>query len=89
LVSDIKRVVLVNGSQNLVLGKTMPQATDEQRDRWPGGDAEAITYLEAAGFKLTKIWTWIKPDGHDPTPKEWDAVDYLVNEWDFGGIENI
>jgi len=66
----------------------MPQATDEQRARWPGWDAEAIKFLEDAGYKLTKEWNWIIPPGHKPTEREYDAMDYMCNEWDFGGFEN-
>jgi hypothetical protein len=65
----------------------MPQATDEQRARWPGWDAEAIKFLEDAGYKLTRDWEWIKPVGHTPTERELDAIDYMCNEWDFGGIQ--
>lgn len=66
----------------------MPTASDEQRARWPGWDAEAIDFLESAGYRMTKRYGWLMPkDRSTPTERELDAIDYLVNEWDYGGIE--
>jgi len=65
----------------------MPQTTDEHRARSPGGDTAAIDCLKKAGFVLTEQWTWIPPKDHEPTEREWDAIDYLIFEWDFGGLE--
>lgn len=65
----------------------MPSATDELRDAFPGGADEAIEVLSAAGYKLTRAWTWIPPRDHDPTKRELDAIEYLFQEWDFGGID--
>jgi hypothetical protein len=64
----------------------MPQATKEQRDRWPGGDTQAMKVLADNGYKLTDdgSFRWIRPKNHKPTEIELDAVDYLVNEWDYG-----
>ena len=65
----------------------MPQTTPERRARWPGHDTQAIKHLEDAGYALTKDWCWIKPTPeHKPTGREEDAVTYLIQEWDFGGI---
>ena len=64
----------------------MPQATDQLREEW-ADDAVAMDYLKAAGYRLTRRWTWIVPPNHLPTEKELRAVDYLFQEWDFGGIE--
>jgi hypothetical protein len=65
----------------------MPQTTNEQRARWPGYDKEAMDFLKTSGYELTKNWEWKKPD-RDPTPRELDAIGYLVHEWDFGMIED-
>lgn len=65
----------------------MPQTTDERRARWPDGDSEAIKFLRGQGYDLTKRWSWIKPSNHTPTEREIDAVVYLIEEWDFDGIE--
>lgn len=74
----------------MAVGETtfMPQATNEQRARWPGSDQQAIKFLEDAGYVLTRNWKWIIPKNHKPTEREYDAMDYMCNEWDFGGFEN-
>jgi hypothetical protein len=64
----------------------MPQTTPERSARWPGGDAEAIGYLRAGGWVLHKSWEWSHPNARDLTEREQDAVTYLVEEWDFGGV---
>jgi hypothetical protein len=51
------------------------------------GDAAAIEYLGRQGYKLTKEWFWIPPTpDHEPTEEENKALNYLVWEWDFGGV---
>jgi hypothetical protein len=65
----------------------MPSTTPDREARWPGGDSQAIDYLMKQGYSMTKDWCWVKPtDDHKPTEKEIDAVIYLIEEWDFGGI---
>ncbi len=65
----------------------MPQATPDLRAEWPGGDDEAISYLEGRGFTLTKQWEWIKPTpDHEISMREALAITYLIDEWDFGGV---
>ena len=70
----------------------MPQASEELRNQWKhheegGGDALAIKTLEAAGYTLRSDWTWTLPTpDHDPTIREIRAMEYLIFEWDFGGI---
>jgi hypothetical protein len=63
----------------------MPSTTPERRARWPGGDCEAIGYLESRGFKLTHDWLWLGPR-KDLTCREQDALIYLIEEWDYGGV---
>lgn len=65
----------------------MPQASDEQRARWNGPDM-AVTFLEQAGYKQTESYTWHAPDGHIPTERELDAIDFLCDEWDWGGLDD-
>lgn len=69
----------------------MPQASDEDRARWGGvdgiGEDKAIDYLRGRGFTLTRHWFWLKPDGLEMTPDDWGAINFLIDEWDFGGLE--
>lgn len=66
----------------------MPQATDELAAEWPGMDEEAINYLQAQGYKLTRRYEWKPPTPeHEPTDREVSAIVYLMDEWDFGGLE--
>jgi hypothetical protein len=66
----------------------MPQASEAHRARWNGpDDRAAIRFLENAGYRLRSDWMWIKPtEAHAPTDREVDAVKFLIDEWDFGGI---
>lgn len=65
----------------------MPQTTPERAARWPGMDSEAMEYLIGQRFRLTKTWNWIKPTlNHTLTYREEDAILYLIQEWDFGGL---
>lgn len=65
----------------------MPQTTPERAARWPGLDSEAMEFLKKQGFILTANWYWIKPKvGHVLTEREEDAIVYLIQEWDFGGL---
>lgn len=65
-----------------------PSTSPERRERWPGMDSEAITHLDAAGYTPTGHWTWIPPrPGHVPTERDEDAIAYLIEEFDWGGIE--
>ncbi len=64
----------------------MPQATDELRAEWPGWDGEAIAYLLERGWISSK-WCWRQPrHPHVVSLREYSAIDYLIQEWDFGGI---
>jgi hypothetical protein len=64
----------------------MPQTSDERRARWPGKDSEALSFLYSQGYEMTREWEWIPPK-REPTEREIDAIDYLVEEWDYGGIK--
>lgn len=66
----------------------MPQATDEHRERWNGPDErEAVAYLQARGYRLTREWCWLKPKSIAvPTDMDNDAVKFMIDEWDYGFI---
>ena len=64
----------------------MPQAAEKQRARWPGSIEEATAFLKNAGFTLTMHWEWLISKNHIITEREKDAIKYLCNEWDFGGL---
>lgn len=59
----------------------MPQASDELRAKFPGYDIEATDVLLSAGWETDGCGWWTLP-AHEPTDREWDALDYLLNEWD-------
>lgn len=69
----------------------MPQATQELVDYWGGvDDAPVIAHLEASGYVLNPDWTWSPPAGvtlANMPEKDWMAVLFLVQEWDFGGVK--
>jgi hypothetical protein len=66
----------------------MPQASPELAAEWPGFDAQAMAHLRASGFKLRDDWTWKLPrSDYQSTPTDISAVNYLMDEWDFGGVE--
>ena len=65
----------------------MPQTTPERAARWPGMDSEAIVYLRSLGWRLNQDWSWTPPTpDYEQTERENDAIWYLIEEWDFGGI---
>ena len=64
----------------------MPQAPDYLRDKWGIDCGPVIIYLKARGFKLTRDWWWIVPENYTPSDDEYSAIDFLIMEWDFGGI---
>ncbi len=72
----------------------MPSSTPERQARWEA-DYKAIGFLEACGYKLNRDWTWTPPDCHvrgvewnGCSPMEADAILYMIEEWDFGGLLN-
>lgn len=65
----------------------MPQATEELRRRWDGPSEEkALRHLESKGFLLTRGWDWVGPHGYEPTEEDLSAIQFLIEEWDFGGL---
>lgn len=66
----------------------MPQAEEWLRNKWGIMDGPAIEFLESRGFKLTREWCWTHPcpEHYQPTDEEYEAVIFLIDEWDFGPI---
>lgn len=72
----------------------MPSASDEDRERmrdWfgdPVSDAGPTKLLIDRGYGLTHGWTWVKPTpSHTVHEIEWICIQFLADEWDFGGLE--
>lgn len=71
----------------------MPQATDTLRRRVAqivsddSLDTEpVIKFLQARGYVLLQSWEWRRPtEHHEPTVDELDCLQFLIDEWDFGG----
>ncbi len=65
----------------------MPQATEELRRRWHGpSDITATKFLEARGYTLNDSFEWVAPEGHEPTEEELSAMEFMFQEWDYGGL---
>lgn len=62
----------------------MPQASEELRAKFPGGDWEA--FLVIREHYRVRLGGIIEPRilGYKGTAREYDAIDYLCNEWDYG-----
>jgi hypothetical protein len=59
----------------------MPQATKELRDQWED-DSVALAQL---GTNFTIRAGVIRAcAGHEPSPDDFSAIDYLCQEWDYG-----
>lgn len=66
----------------------MPTASDEQRAEFGIDDGPVIRFLEGRGYVRTSAWEWTMPEGRDiPTPKEWRAIVFLGDEWDWGWLD--
>lgn len=68
----------------------MPQATDDLRQKWGGeggvGEDKAIDHLTKRGYILTPKGQWFKPINIIMTNDDIEAVEFLWQEWDYGGI---
>jgi hypothetical protein len=69
----------------------MPQASEEMRAEWGGvagvGDDKATHHLKMNGFVLTPQWEWQRPSpDYEMTPDDWGAINFLICEWDYGGL---
>lgn len=66
----------------------MPSGPPELHAKWKD-DGNACRFLEAAGYKLRPEWLWDLPPGKTEdqvTAEEYEAMAYLVWEWDYGYI---
>lgn len=68
----------------------MPQASDDLRAtiiRW-FGDMDVhgpLKLLESQGFVVDHTFMIFPPTpSHSSTHVQWDCVEYLITEWDFG-----
>lgn len=65
----------------------MPSASDQQRHEWGGAlgicEDKAETHLTDRGWTITPHWMCIPPERFIEID-EWDALQFLINEWDYG-----
>lgn len=65
----------------------MPSASDELRAEWGGSDGigedKALAFLEKHGWVEVGNGLMRPPPGRDPSAVEWDAFQFLRDEWDF------
>lgn len=71
----------------------MPSGPPELHEEWCGkgpteyGDHNAQYFLKLRGYRLTNGFEWELPrPGHEPVEEENSAINYLIMEWDFGGL---
>jgi len=62
----------------------MPQATNQLRRKFPNGDREALDVIEANFFINRGGFIQKKDPKYQPTDREFEAIDYLFQEWDYG-----
>lgn len=59
----------------------------QENDEIPD-EGKVIKFLEERSYKLLPSWLWRLPKPeHYITEKEMLCMRYLIEEWDFGGIE--
>lgn len=75
----------------------MPQASSELAEKMyemfgsRHSDEGPMYWLERAGYKLTRNWTWRKEgvtDIEQMSDDEYACMIFLVQEWDFGGLDS-
>jgi hypothetical protein len=71
----------------------MPRASAQQRalmEKWfgdPKSDRGPIEFLESRGYVLRPDWQWDPPvPAHTVNHEEEECICFLVDEWDFGGL---
>jgi hypothetical protein len=62
----------------------MPQATPELQAKFPGGDAEAWGVLRENFRDDCGMIRPKDPKYRPTTDREWEAINYLFHEWDYG-----
>lgn len=64
----------------------MPSSTPELRAEWGTSEASAEEYLFDRKFKLLlPTYYWVVPDEPGLSAKAYRAMQYLTQEWDYGG----
>lgn len=66
----------------------MPQASDELRAMWEDDNA-ALTYLASRCIRERSNGILVIPFGHLLSQRDCDAIDYMVDEWDFSWEREI
>lgn len=62
----------------------MPQASEELRADWPGGDCEALDHLKP-NFTVSRGGViHRRSESYELSLRDWSALSYLVHEWDYG-----
>lgn len=61
----------------------MPQASQETIDAWPHSQEAALTLLETNFFE-DGGWFHRKDSNYQMTEEEGNAIQYLIEEWDYG-----
>lgn len=66
----------------------MPQASDEQRADWGIAEDKAEDYLFWHGWLLCRGWLWWHHDWEKALMDDdaYEAMKFLVDEWDYGGV---
>lgn len=73
----------------------MPSSSPELLKMWGGergvADDKAVGFLIDRGYELTKGWFWKAPKGltdyTDMPYEEYDAIMFLIQEWDYGEVK--
>ena len=86
-------MAILENITNNVREKKLPSGPPELHEFWSNynqeqyADTNAQEYLRSQGYHLTDGWEWVRPSPtHEPTELEYSAIDYLIMEWDWGGI---
>ena len=61
----------------------MPQASEQTLKNWPHGEGKALQLLEQ-NFVCRAGWFSPKESGYHATDEEAAAIQYLIEEWDYG-----
>lgn len=69
----------------------MPSTSQELLDKWGGeqgvGEDKALNFLISKGWKEEGNGFMVRPEGKseaDISEEEWEALQFLHEEWDFG-----
>ena len=65
----------------------MPQASDALRDEWKD-DTTALNFLDGRGVREVRNGMLLLPKGIALTDRDWRAITYLMDEWDFDYVRD-